>query len=80
MRLTFNLFQLKQDLEKQKGVEISWAEIGRRADVHPNTLVAISKSKARRVDLETLDKLYNFFHAEGMPIQPGDLLAMERGD
>ena len=75
--ITFNLFDLKQNLEKHRGKEMSWAEVGRRSGVHPNTLTAIQLGRARRVDLETLEKLYNFFHAEGMPIVPGDLFKLE---
>lgn len=72
MQITFNLFDLKQRLELLQGEEISWAEVGRRSGVHPNTLTALQRGRARRVDLETLEKLYQFFQAEGMVIVPGD--------
>lgn len=77
MQIVFNLFDLKQNLEKQLGHELSWAEIGRRSGVHPNTLTALQKGRARRVDLETMEKLCDFFEREGMPITPGDLFRVE---
>lgn len=74
----FNLFDLKKNLEKQRGEEISWAEIGRRSGIHPNTLTALQKGRARRVDLDTLEKLYHFFLAEGFQIAPGDFFKLEQ--
>jgi transcriptional regulator with XRE-family HTH domain len=76
--LSFNLFQLKQQLENAKGHEISWAEISRQTGVQPNTLTGILKNRTRRVDLATLERLLTFFHNEGLAVEPGDLFVMKR--
>lgn len=75
MHIKFNLFQLKHDLERIKGAEISWAEIARKSGVHANTLVSLNKQKARTLNLDTVEKLLEFFNAEGLNVTPCDLLS-----
>ncbi len=72
----FNLLSLKHDLERLKGEAISWAEIGRGSDVHPNTLSAMLNNKARRIDLETMERLIAYFNREGLEIGVADLFAV----
>jgi DNA-binding Xre family transcriptional regulator len=74
----FDLLSLKHELEKTKGREVSWAEIGRGSEVHPNTLSALLNNKARRVDLETLERLLVYFNDQGLDVTPGDLFVMEK--
>ncbi len=76
--MRFNVFNLKQRLEIEKGYEISWAEIARRAAVHPNTLANLYLNKTRRVDLETMENLIDFFAAEGIEVQPNDFFVVTR--
>ncbi len=71
-KVQFNLFAIKKNLETSKGVEISWAEIARKSDVHANTLVNILHNKTRRIDLEVIEKLVGYFRSEGLQISIGD--------
>lgn len=77
MELQFGLYRLKKELELRKGREYSWSEIGRRADLHRNTLERIATNDTARVDLETLKKLILFFRAEGMNVMPNDLIVVD---
>jgi hypothetical protein len=65
---TFNLFNLKQQLEMQKGREYSWAEIARLAGLHRNTIDRIAANQTGRIDLSTITNLIGFFRSQGMPV------------
>lgn len=78
--MRFNLLPIKHDLEKRRGEAISWAEIGRGSGVHPNTLSAILNNNARRIDLETLEKLIAYFNAQGVKLGIADLFAVQVGE
>lgn len=71
--MTFNLFDLKMQLQAKLGREVSWAEISRESGVNQNTLTSLLHNKARRVDLDTLEKLIAYFNAQGMAITHADL-------
>ncbi len=71
--MEFNLFTLRRKLEIEKGREYTWEEIARAAGVHPNTVYNLAANRSKRVDVETLAKLANYFIREGMDIGPGDL-------
>jgi hypothetical protein len=71
--VVFNLFDLKLQLQKAIGSEVSWAEISRESGVNQNTLTSLLHNKARRVDLDTLEKLINYFNAQGLRITHADL-------
>lgn len=75
----FNLLNLQHDLEKLRGKPISWAEIGRGSKVHPNTLSAMLNNKARRIDLETMERLLTYFRREGLNVGVADLFVLKEG-
>ncbi|MBA3531910.1 MAG: helix-turn-helix transcriptional regulator [Ardenticatenales bacterium] len=74
--IRFNLLPLKAKLEIAKGKAYKWGDIARVAGLHSNTLYDIVNNKNRRVDLVTLEKLLDFFRAEGLPIEIGELFAV----
>lgn len=71
--VVFNLFDLKMELQRNVGGEISWAEISRESGVNQNTLTSLLHNKARRVDLDTLEKLIAYFNSHGMDITHANL-------
>lgn len=74
VRTMFNLANLKRTLEIQNNRRYQWKEMSARTGRHVNTLINLAENNARRVDLDTLDALIEFFTAEGMPITYNDLL------
>ncbi len=77
MTATFNLFNLKQQLEMKKGREYSWAEIARLAGLHRNTIDRIAANQTGRIDLSTITSLVAFFHSQGMTVDVSDLINIE---
>src|SRR4051794_29267138 len=71
--VVFNLFDLKMELQRREGSEVSWAEISRDSGVNQNTLTSLLHNRARRVDLDTLEKLIAYFNARGLEITHSDL-------
>jgi len=71
--VVFNLFDLKMELQKRIGGEVSWAEISRESGVNQNTLTGLLHNKARRVDLDTLEKLITYFNSQGLNITHANL-------
>lgn len=71
--MIFNLLDLKLQLQKTLGSEVSWAEISRASGVNQNTLTNLLHNKARRVDLETLERLIVYFNRQGLRITHADL-------
>lgn len=72
--MKFNLFALKRRLELATGKPYTWQQIAYQTDVHFNTIYNLSSNRTRRVDLEILGKLYDFFRREGLEITTADLL------
>ncbi len=72
-----NLYELRKRLELRKGRDVTWEEVATAADLNPNTVYNLAAKRSKRVDFETLTKLYNYFRAEGLEITPGDLLTVE---
>ena len=79
MKLLFNLFTLKKQLEINMQREYTWRDIARRTDVHYNTLHNIASNKTQRVDTAIIARLLVFFTDEGMPVTVGDLFTVEDG-
>ena len=73
VKVVFNLFELKMQLQQTVGHEVSWAEISRESGVNQNTLTGLLHNKARRVDIETLEKLIGYFNAHGLDITHANL-------
>lgn len=74
--MKFNLFALKRRLELLKNKPYTWQEISAQTGVHWNTLYNLSYNKTRRLDLDILTKLYDFFRQEGLSIELNDLFAV----
>ncbi len=77
IRVLFNLFELKMRLQQHLGAEISWAEISRQSGVNQNTLTNLLHNKARRVDLDTLERLVGYFRSQGLDVTHADLFLTE---
>lgn len=75
-RFDINLQQLRLNLQAQKGREYTWIEIADRTDIHTSQLYRYINNDTRRVDLDTLAKLYNFFRSEGLDITIADLFTV----
>lgn len=71
--MRFNLLPIKHELERLRGKAVSWATIARESGVHANTLSAMLNNNARRIDLETMERLINYFNAQGLSISVADL-------
>lgn len=74
--IKYNLFTLKRQLEVLKGKSYTWQEISHTSGVHFNTLHNIEGNKTRRLDLDIVAKLLDFFKAEGMPVGVADLFVV----
>lgn len=74
VKTMFNLANLKRQLEIQNNRAYQWKEMSERTGRHVNTLINLAQNNARRVDLDTLDALIEFFAAEGMTVTYNDLL------
>jgi transcriptional regulator with XRE-family HTH domain len=61
-----------QELREAKGW--SQAELARRANVRPSTLVDMEKGRAGRVGLDVLERL-----ADALEVDPGFLIRRTRG-
>jgi transcriptional regulator with XRE-family HTH domain len=72
----FNLFTLRRKLEIAKGHEMTWEEIATQADLHPNTLYNLAANRSKRVDLNTIEKLLDYFNREGVVTSVADLFAV----
>lgn len=68
-----NLFTLRRQLEIARGEECTWATIAAGAGLHPHTVYDLAANRSKRVEMETLAKLLNFFRDEGLNVGPGDL-------
>jgi DNA-binding Xre family transcriptional regulator len=78
-KVKFNLLHLKARLELTTDRAYNWTDIARATGLHQNTLYNMVDNKNRRVDLATLEKLLDFFRAEGLLIEIGDLFVVSLG-
>jgi hypothetical protein len=78
--IKYNLFSLKRRLELLKGKSYTWQEISHKTGVHFNTLHNIEGNKTRRLDLDIVAKLLDFFSREGMPVSIDQLFTVERSE
>lgn len=75
--MIFNLYELVKRLEIQKGQNVPYAYVAEKSGLSRFTIQKIALNQATRVDLETLQKLVDFFAAEGMAITINDLFRYE---
>lgn len=73
MTINHNLFTLKRQLEIASRKEYTWLRISKITGIHANTLHNIATNKTRRLDLDIVEKLLDFFASEGMPVTINDL-------
>ena len=73
----FTIFDQIVKLQKQTGERLSDSEYARRIDITRQTFSALMQGEVLRIEIETIDKLLNFFAASGMPITIADLFTVE---
>ncbi len=71
-----NIFRLIKRLEEQKNMPYSNTAIADKSGLSRVTVNSLVSSDTKRIDLATIDKLLDFFAAEGMPIEVGDLFTV----
>lgn len=57
MALFFDLRQLVQEYEARTGLRLSYNDLGRLADVSPDTIKSIASRHSYNVTLQTLDRI-----------------------
>lgn len=71
-----NVFRLVKLLEAQTGKPYSNTVVAGKADLSRVTVNSLVAGTTNRIDLATIDKLLDFFAAEGMPVTVGDLFTV----
>lgn len=72
-----NLFALRRQLELQTGRAWPWSEIAEAAKLNPNTVYSLANNRTTGAQYDTMAKLIDFFHKEGLEIEVGDLFLVE---
>ena len=75
--IRLNVFSLVKQLEAKKGRNYSIAEIVDKTKLHRNTIRGLLRGSSKRIDLDSLTVMWNFFINEGLVITPGDLLIVK---
>jgi hypothetical protein len=75
-RTKLNVFRLVKRLEEQKNEPYTNTAIADKTGLSRVTVNSLVAGSTNRIDLATIDKLLDFFAAEGMPITPGDLFTV----
>lgn len=75
-RVKLNLFDNLHRLDGETGRHYSMSEVSRLSGVSRTTIDAILKGSTSRIDTVTLEKLLDFFAAEGMPVSIGELFTV----
>lgn len=70
--MLLNLQAVKQQLEHVTGREYSWSQIARETDLHRHTVERIASNRTKQIRFETLERLLEFFHSEGLAIKIDD--------
>ncbi len=71
-----NVFRMVKRLEEKSNVAYTNTAIAKKSGLSRVTVNGLVSSGTQRIDLETIDKLLDFFATEGMPITPGDLFTV----
>ena len=71
--LHFNVDTLLRQLAVKNNRDYDKSYVAERTGLSRTTISTITNNTSGRVDLATLDKLLDFFVAEGMPVTVGDL-------
>ena len=72
----FNLWNIRQDLQKETGEEHSYRRIARSVSVHHHTIESMASNKSQEKLRKLLGELLDYFHAEGMPVTIADLFTV----
>lgn len=72
-KIRFNLFALKNRLEKLQGRDIPWSELADGAKLNRNTIDSIVHQRASGIRLQTASKLLEYFRGQGLQITIADL-------
>lgn len=72
----FNLRQLIRRLEVKNERDYEYQQIAQACGLSRFTVASIANSDSIRIELRTIDKLLDFFAAEGMPITISDLFTV----
>jgi transcriptional regulator with XRE-family HTH domain len=78
-KTSFNLDQKLRELGVKNEKHYDKSQVARLSGVSRVTINKITNNSSARIDLDTISRLLDFFHAEGMPIEIGDLFSVERG-
>jgi DNA-binding Xre family transcriptional regulator len=74
--MRWKLRELLGEYQQTTGDRITYEEITAATNISPNTLSIIGTNKARRADLDTVEKLLTFLSEKiGRQLDTGDLLA-----
>lgn len=76
-KIRYNLYSLKKQLEINAQSDYTWDKIALDSNVHRNTLLNMANDKTRRIDLDIMGRLIDYFASEGMPVTPNDLFVVE---
>jgi len=71
--ITYNLFNLKRELEIKTQEEYTWQRIADISEIHKNTIYNLANNRTQRVDLNVMARLLDFFASQGLPIGINDL-------
>ena len=72
----FTIFDPIVELQKATGDRLSDSEYARQIGITRQTFGALMQGEVLRIEIETIDKLLNFFAASGMPIKIQDLFTV----
>lgn len=64
----FNLKQLIRQLESKNNRDYEYQQIAKASGLSRFTVASIANNVSIRIELRTIDKLLDFFAAEGMPV------------
>lgn len=76
----FNLKQLVRQLGVKNNRDYGYLYIAQASGLSRFTVASIANGDSIRIELRTLDKLLDFFSAEGMPITLDQLFVVSRDD
>jgi predicted XRE-type DNA-binding protein len=77
-KTTFTIFDQIVKLQKATGDRLSDSEYARQIGITRQTFGALMKGEMLRIEIDTIDKLLDFFAAEGMPVTVADLFTVSQ--
>lgn len=77
MRISLNLFALKNEMERKQRRTITIQEMATATGLSRQTLAGLLKDDVKAIYLDTLVSLIRFFSSEGMNVGVSDLLVLQ---